>query len=146
MTYEERMDQLEKRLALLKRYNYLLWIVILVTWGGCMAFSGLNTMKINAEVEDKDSKIVTANKFRLVDKDGKIRGYWGIVDSLFSELCLVGEDSKAYIALQVHKEGERFIPSLKISNGKGHTPGIALLESISGPSLVFWDRVLLNFC
>jgi len=111
MTIEERLEALERGLSAAKRRNkYLLigLVLLAVAW----AFTSA-TGTVQAQAGDK---IIRAEKFELVDPQGRVRALLSVSDEIGPELGLFDENGKLRAGLIVSDKG----PALDLLDENGH--------------------------
>jgi predicted transcriptional regulator len=107
MTIENRMKILERRLSITR------WSLILVI----LIFVGVNAWKsktiipvVEAQQVDNDQKVIRSKTFILEDKDGKIRGIWGLSDEGNPVLQLYDKNGKARASIGMDKISDKVTP------------------------------------
>ncbi|MFH1021999.1 MAG: hypothetical protein V1809_01255 [Planctomycetota bacterium] len=162
MTTEQRLENLERQLACVKRFNRWLLVAVGVAVGGWWLLGagglrhGLSTAQA-AEGGGKEEKIVRANGFVLEDINGNTRasmtldkeggpsmilfdgaGKAGAIIAMIQNepsICLYGNNSKSGILLNVDKFGS----SINLSDEKGNIR-VDLAVTKYGPALNLSDE------
>jgi hypothetical protein len=154
MTAEERLERLEVELRRARRWTRL-WRLLLVglVVGSYLLLSRLAGRELQIQADQKE---VHANRFILVDNNGKPRAMLAMLEDGPS-LSLLGENGKGGALLTVDKKG----PGLSLFDEKGRVelnvtergpelnlkdknafvkPRALLIVTKEGPWLAFWDE------
>jgi hypothetical protein len=157
MTTEERLETLEKELALTKRrIRRLLQGVVCLFAAGCV-FAVLLSNTGSAKVEGtKIIKIIRANEFILEDQNGKSRAFLSINNG-WPRLMMTDQNEKVRTILDVGEHGpglalldqkgnvrtllsvETYRPYLRMADGNGNVRTRLSVEA-DGPSLEMYDQ------
>ena len=119
MTIQERLEEVENKVARVNRRGRWLLAAIVLAAGMWTAFVGLDIVTPNAiaAAQGRDQKTIRAKAFILVDRDGKRRGSLQVVKG-GTMLALCDTNGKTRASLGVTAEG----PAVKLYHEKGKLP------------------------
>ena len=132
MNLEQRMEELERKLASSERRNRFLLVGVLIAVA--IGFLGFvqNTEVAQAGVQ----KSISAESFNLVDKKGDLRGTFSISnDEESPRLMLMGKEKEGFIMLGMI-DG---LPELTLCD-RGKNVRARFAMGSNGPNLVFYDE------
>ena len=126
MTNNERLEQVEKELFRMKRFNRWLLMVLCVIIGLFVLIGGLGLKTVEGQIGEK---IIRANKFVVEDQTGKVQAILGMSE-FGPMLSLYNEECQARFTLSI-KTGEALM-SLADRNGN--------IRFTLGKDLTLYDR------
>jgi hypothetical protein len=136
MTTEERLEKLERELAVAKRCNRRLLTFVAMTIGGLALVWTLTKTTSAAYAQEVEAvqKVVRANSFALVDENGKTRAMLGTTKD-GTMLSLLDENGVLRAGLGVLKNGSEL--TLFGENGNKRA---GLSVNRYGPGLALYDE------
>ncbi|MFH1023792.1 MAG: hypothetical protein V1809_10450 [Planctomycetota bacterium] len=137
MTMEQRLENMERQLARMRRFNCWLLVAVGMVVGGWLAL-GVGDLRPStaqaAEGDGKVEKVIRANKFVVEDENGKDRVMLGVIKG-GPRLCLLDENSEPRAMLFINKVGSGL--TLSDENDKERVRIIAIKD---GSELLLVDE------